>query len=178
MEEQKLGMIAGMAAGLVAGLIVAAIILKVTKTNGRMKCEYDERQSVIRGKGYKYGFFAFMICNFLHGMSYAAKISLPLDTGAFSVLSIIIAMAVQITYCIWNDAYFSMNENKGRVLSVFALIGIVNLSIGIFGLHEGGAIENGVLNFRCANLFCGVLFLFIFCVLFLKRFWASGADEE
>ena len=178
MSEHKLGMLAGMAAGLLVGLIVAAIIMKLTKINGRMKCEYDERQSVIRGKGYKYGFFAFMICNFLHGMSYAAEITLPLDPAAFAVLSIIIALAVQISYCIWNDAYFSLNENKTRVLIVFAVIGIVNLVLGIFGLCEGRAIENGVLNFRCTNLFCGVLFLYIFCVLFLKRFVCSEAGEE
>lgn len=178
MSEHKLGMLAGMAAGLLVGLIVAAVIMKLTKINGRMKCEYDERQSVIRGNGYKYGFFAFMICNFLHGMSYAAEINLLLDPAAFAVLSIIIALAVQISYCIWNDAYFSMNENKTRVLIVFAIIGIVNLAIGIFGLCDGRAIENGVLNFRCTNLFCGVLFLYIFGVLFLKRFAGSEDGEE
>lgn len=178
MDAHKLGMIAGMATGLLVGLVIAAVSLKMTKTDGRMKCEYDERQSVIRGKGYKYGFFTFMICNFLHGMSYAAEINLPLDPAAFAILSIIIAIAVQISYCIWNDAYFSMNENKNRVLVVFAVIGIVNLALGIFGIYDGRTIENGMMNFRSANLFCGILFLYIFGVLFLKRFVCSEAGEE
>lgn len=178
MSEHNMGLIAGMTAGLIVGLIVIVILLKVTKTDGRMKCEYDERQSVIRGKGYKYGFLTFIICDFFYAMLYAADVKIPLDAAAFAVLSIMIALAVQVAYCIWNDAYFSLNENKNRVLIAFAAIGLLNLVIGITGLKEGRAIENGVLNFRSTNLFCGCLFLIVFAVLLLKKISRSENGEE
>ena len=46
----------GMVTGLVLGLILFIIILKVTKKDGKIKCQYDERQELARGKGFKYGY--------------------------------------------------------------------------------------------------------------------------
>ena len=49
-------MVLGILCGLLIGGIVVVIILKLTKEDGSVKCKYDERQQLVRGIGFKYGF--------------------------------------------------------------------------------------------------------------------------
>ena len=60
---------------------------------------------------------------------------------------------------------------------IFAVIGGVNLLLGICNLLSGEALENGVLNYHSVNLFCGLLFVEILAVLLLKHV-CSGREQE
>ncbi len=174
MSEKGIGMLLGVGTGALFGLLVAVLILKYTKTNGRIKCEYDERQAVLRGNGYRYGFFAMLICNVVYGFLEICLVGLPLTAGVAMILSVLIGLGVQIIYCIWHDCYFSLNERRPRVLIALAVIGGINLALGIYNLLDGSAMENGVLNFRCINLLCGLLFVAVFAALLMKHL---GGDE-
>ena len=173
-----MGVCAGIVTGLLVGVILVILLLKVTKTDGSIKCKYDERQSADRGKGYKYGFFTFMFGNFLYAVACAAEVKLPLDEGAAMVLIIVTAVVVHISYCIWKDAYFSLNENRGRLMAAFAVISALNLFLGIRSILEGYGMKDGILTFNATNLLCGLMFVIIFLVMVAKHISEKTAGEE
>lgn len=170
--------VAGVAAGVLVGILFIFLFLKVTKTDGKMKCKYDERQNTARGNGFKYGFFTLMICNMLHAFAMDGDTVLPVDGSVIILISVMLGILVYVSYCIWNDAYFSLNENRRRVLILFGVIGVANLCLGIGSLHSGRAFTNGVLNVHSVNLFCGIMFLMIFTVLLVKRAAVKSDEEE
>lgn len=177
MSEHSIGMLFGIAAGLIVGIILIVVLLKTTKTDGKIKCEYDERQEAMRGRGFKYAFFTLMLCNMLYGLLLIGFGKLPIDAGTFMILAALIGIAVYATYGIWNDCYFSLNENRSKVMFVFAVIGMCNLLLGVMNLLNGKGIENGVLNYRCINLFCGLLFVEIFIAMLMRRFKKEEIEE-
>ncbi len=53
----------GVVIGLIVGIICVVLLLAVTKTDENVKYKYDERQELVRGRGFKYGFFILLIYN-------------------------------------------------------------------------------------------------------------------
>lgn len=173
-----MGKLAGVCTGIIVGLILVAVILKITKTDGSMKCKFDERQVIARGKGYKYGFFTCAVCNIIYAFGAALLPKLPIDPSAFMILTIAIGACVHISYCIWNDAYFSLNENRGRLMITFVLIAALNLYLGISSLLDGRGLKDGVLNLDSVNLFAGMIFIVAFLVMAAKHVSDRAKDKE
>ena len=116
-----------------------------------------------------YGFFALMGSNAVLLLLSVLEVSLFSNMEVAMTASILVGVAVFASYCIWNDGYFALNENRESMLIMFGLIGAMNLVIGIGNLVSGAIIENGALTFRCINLFCALLFLVVFVVLLIKQ---------
>lgn len=178
MSEHRMEMLLGMVIGAIFGLLLVVVLLKITKTNGKIKCEYDERQEALRGRGFKYGFFTMMFCNMIYSFLWIGFGQMLIDIGAFLILTVVLGAGVYANYCIWNDCYFSLNENRNRLMVVFGGIGGFNLSFGLANLFSGKAIENGMLNYRSINLFCGLLFVEIFFALWLRHLKKEVGTEE
>ena len=51
----------GIIIGIVLGLILIAVITKISNSDFRTTTKYDERQVIVRGNGYKYGFWTMAI---------------------------------------------------------------------------------------------------------------------
>ena len=161
----------GMAAGIMVGLLVVGILLFFKKKGGRKKCEFDERQELIRGKGFKIGFFSMVICNTIVGC-YSMAVEKPMvDMFTSSVFSILIGGGVFAVYCIWKDAYFSLNENRKKMLILFAGIAICNFSVLIPEYASGDSVlmEDGVLQPGAINIMCGILYVVIFVTFLAKE---------
>ncbi|WP_185259304.1 hypothetical protein [Anaerocolumna chitinilytica] len=169
---------AGLFAGFIVGLVVVAIFLRFTKTDGDSKCKYDERQSNIRGKAYKLSFFTLMIYNVLYGFVDMTVEKPLLDTISAMVIGICLSITVNIVYCIWKDAYFSLNENPRKVLIGFGFIGIFNLVIGCINIINGTFVTNGMVNFRSCNLTCGIMFIVLFATLLAKKVRYGKGEQE
>ena len=168
MSPYSMGRLVGVLVGIAVGVVVIFIILKYTKKDGGMRCKWDERQLLIRGNGYKYSFFSVLILLFLYCAIGAQIEGFPLDAPTAGVAIICTGVAIDVVYCIWNGAYFSLNENRKRILIIFSVIGVINLAIGIINFANGSSITNGVLNIQSANFFCGLLFLCVFAALFIR----------
>ncbi len=169
---------AGTAAVLINSLIIVVLFLTLIKKGNAGKLQYDERQTLVRGNGAKYGFFTLLLCN---GLVYAAEMAnLPqfADTSAVMIFNCLTGLCVYIVYCIWNDGYFALNADKGRLMAGLAVLGIFNLLLSAFGFTSGKLIQNGRLTFRSANLFCGISFLVIFSAMLLKKYRQDKEDEQ
>lgn len=161
----------GTVTGLVLGLILFVIILKVTKKDGKIKCQYDERQELARGKGFKYGFFTIVICNTCMGF-YSTSVEQSIFHPFISyIISIFVGVTVFVVYCIWKDAYISLNENRQKVLISFGLIAVANFVIWISngeGIDSFFTKEGIWFSLSSTNLFCAIIFVIIFITVLLK----------
>lgn len=160
----------------ILGILIVMILLAVTKNDESVKCKFDERQEIVRGRGFKYGFFSMMISGgVLIGLKLLG-VSLLQEMEVAMTLSILIGIMVFASYCVWNDGYFSLNENRRRLMVVFAAIGVLNIFVGIVNIIHKTAIIDGKLTIHSINLFCSLLFIVIFSVLFFKNI-KDGRDE-
>lgn len=170
----------GFVCGLIIGLVLVAVFLKVTKTDGASKCKFDERQQLVRGKGFKYGFFTMLICNALLMMKekFVETAHFPIENAALLFIGICIGVLVYVSYCIWNEGYFALNENPKKVLIGFGVITIANILIGLVRMENIGLQERAEITFGSyANLICG-FFMTIILVEVIAKWICNKKGEE
>ena len=112
-----------------------------------------------------------VICNTIVGY-YSMAVEKPMvDMFTSSVLSILIGTGVFAVYCIWKDAYFSLNENRKKMLIGLAIIAISNFSVLIPEYASGDSVlmEHGVLQPGAINIMCGILYVVIFVTFLAKE---------
>lgn len=163
-KEYLLGVFCGVA----VGLILVMLVLRWTKKDGASKCKFDERQELVRGRGFKYAFFTLIICTAVFGFADSLAEKLMIDSLTGICICIVISCVVHVCYCIWNEGYFALNENPKRVMVAFVLIALLNFAVFARSAMNGNIIKNGVLSESFVNLACGIMFLIIFAVLLLK----------
>lgn len=168
----------GIVCGIIFGILFTKLLLVLIRTDKGKKCKFDERQEIVRGKGFKYGFFTMLICNGLFICMKIAEIPLFAELEVLITIGSFTGISVWLVYCIWNEGYFALNGDKGRMMILFVFAAIMNLCIGGYALVHGTAIQNGKLTYHSINLFCGLLFIIIFLTMFLKRIYKDGKDEQ
>lgn len=155
----------GIIAGVIIGIIIVLFILKYTKTNRKLKCEYDERQELVRGRGFKYGFFTMLIVAACTEAWSAFIENAIINHFTSTMLTCFSGITVYAIYCIWNDAYFALNEKRKSLIIVFAFVGIYNLILGCVNIFQHLTQNTGLIT---ANMICAVMFIAIFIALLLK----------
>ncbi len=159
----------GFFVGLLVSGILFIILFKIVKKDSFIRCRYDERQQLVRGRGFKYGFFGCMIFGMIYILSDVGLKMQYMDTSMAVFLCIMIGAVIYVVYSIWNEAYFSLNENPKRITLLLTAVGVLNIVCSIYRIHEG-LFENGVLTFiNGSNLICGICILIILVVLIIKN---------
>ncbi len=167
MESLNIFKASGVVCGVIVGLIICVVLFKFMNRDKKIFTKYDERQTVARGKAYMYGFWATMI---------AVLIIIVLDTANITVanrfttdfFAVFVGIIVQVTYSIWNDAYYGINTNKKRFIIVSIAAGLFNLLPVIGSIRGGNFIENGVVSDFGTNLLVCLLLIVIGVELFIK----------
>lgn len=174
MSAKAIGEVCGII--LVCVCVTLALIL-ITKKDGSIKCRFDERQEIVRGRGYKYAFFTMMICMAVFAcLNESADLEQHIEGSLEMVIAICAGVAVYASYCIWHEGYFALNENQGRLLIVFIILGVMNVVLGGMAWREGRCFENGVLTINFSNAVCGVLSLWVSVMVALK--WMRDRKED
>lgn len=164
--------------GFAIGILIVAIIFITGKNDSGCKTKYDERQQEIRTIGYKRAFFTLVGYFSLYAILDSARIDLHAASAVIVLLGIMIAACVLTTTCIWNDAYFAMNEDPKKIKIGLLLIGIANLLIGIANSASSGLMRDGKLSFPAINLLCAFLFAYLFVLFLLKDLHDKKEDLE
>ena len=89
----------GFAMGVIVGLILVVLLFKYANRDGKVKTEYDERQKAVRGKAYRYAFYAVMIYEALVCWL-SMGIELPAEQSVIHFFGIFVGITVQACYCI------------------------------------------------------------------------------
>lgn len=178
MNVMDIGVRCGFIVGIVIGILLVIFLLRATKTDKSKKYRFDERQELTRGRGFKYGFFTMLICNLLFVCMAIAEIPLFAEFEMLVIINSFLGIGIWLVYCIWNESYFALNEDKRWVMILFAVIAVMNFISGGYFVACGKAIQNGKLTYHSLNLFCGALFIIVFLTMFLKRICKDRKDEQ
>ena len=154
MNMERIGFVVGF---LLVLFICGIFILARKKAIG--KGEYDERQELVRGRGYKLGFFTFAICNMVILCLSDGDHVMYIDVDAAMIISVLISAVVFAVYCIINDGYFGLVEKTISTILILAGIGIMNFGIAL--MNKGEWVEDGRLKFPIVSLACGIAMLVV-----------------
>ena len=177
MNAYNIGVIIGLIIGVVVGVGLLLLILIATTKNHKVKRDYDERQELVRGKGFKYGFITMAAANMVISCTQFIFYKPIADTWASMMLSLALGVLVHVHYCIWNEGYFSLNENKKVFMIIFAIMVLVQYAGAFDYLMNGGWIIDGMLTFRAVNLIAAIMITFILVDLLIKNAYAKKEDE-
>lgn len=169
------------ALGFVVGVVIVSAVLVImmlflTSRNKKLKRSYDERQELVRGKGFKYAFYTVIILNMLYAVAEIAYERIPIEASVVMFLVAICGVGVYAWYCILNDGYFAINEKKKETITCLSVIGLLNLVLGISSALHGGFFEDGMLTHDCMNLVCGIFLLLTVIVILIKHYIDKRED--
>lgn len=165
----------GFAIGIAVGLVVCVVYFLIRRP---ASCnEYDERQHMVRGKAYQYGFLTLLCYELIYGAAYTWTLPKWCDntTGIFT--GVMLSVLVFGVYCIWKDAYMNLNQNPGCIYLLFGAMGGVNLIIAFLNLRSGEMWTEGRLNYRSTNLMLGILFVIFFFTFWIKNHRERAGEE-
>lgn len=165
------------------GFSIAWVILTITaiyghKKKGEKNDDYDERQQLVRYRGYKNSFYIIVL--------YLACVSLMegimnrhlIDIDAVTIIGICLSVGVHVIYCIWNEGYFPVKNNRKSFTIMAVATAILFISFSIENIKSGNIIVDGVLTGNCVNLVCAILFTSVCIVIFIKRAIEKKEDEQ
>ena len=168
----------GILSGILLGLIICFIVFKFANNNHKVRTEYDERQRVIRNKGYKIAFYTALILNTIMLALYYGDLPLPLDPYMANAAVIFISCTVLACYTIWNDAYWGLNNNRRRYFIILAATVLLNAFPVFMTAIHGGLIENGKLSAVFINLLVLVMLAVIGIVMLVRARLDRNEDME
>ena len=161
---------------LIVVIVMIVAIALGTRTVRRTR-KYDERQGLLRAKGYKLGYTVTILLEVaaLFLVEFGV-IPLPCATLAIwtGLLAGIITFAV---YCIMKDVFFAMNEKGTYYIALCAVIILADGAAAVSRIVDGSILENGLPTFAsCNSLMLAICFLAVLAALLVRRF--AGEREE
>ena len=172
MNYYHMGVAVGLTAGIIAGLVFVALLFR----KKILDMHFDERQERARGKAFQYGFFTLMISVYVYGVS--DLIFGPwCEVLAGATLCVAAGLCVFAITCILKDAYLSLREKPRTIMTMFALLSLINLGFGVMYGVSGGLVENGLLTFRAVNPIVGTATLVIL-IVYIVNYLLRSREEE
>lgn len=161
--------LAGEFTGLLIGLLIGAVVIIFANKNHKIKTNYDERQEMIRNKGFKYAFFALFGGNLLIFILNVADVELPLESYTVQFTLVALALVVYVTYAIMKDGYFGLNNNVASYQLIFAVLAILFIVYAVIFIQDKGLVENGKVGISGVWIINAFLMIWISVVIAIKQ---------
>lgn len=139
----------GFVVGLCVALVLTMILLKLANTDRRARTQYDERQALIRGRGYRFSFFAMLIYEVVMLGLELGEVALPFERYLLHFGAIAVGALTLASYCIWKDCYWGINNNRTRYIAVFAAVVLLNAIPVVSGIMGGSPWQDYSINIVC-----------------------------
>ena len=164
--------------GFIVGLLlVAVIVLLYKKATGTSAAEYDERQQMLRGIGYKYAYFTLLGIGVVAMLIMELGIKLPINGLLLYFAGILISLLVYVGYCVRKDAYLGLNQNYNRYIALCVAVAVFNLIPLVGGIMSKSLIVNGMISDTYGlNILCILAFTAVGIMLAVKK--AGEKTEE
>lgn len=169
---------AGIAFGIILGLVIAVILLRVANTNKKIKTDYDERQQMIRGKGYMYGFYTVLVYQALMVVFHTSGLELPIADFSLDFLGVMIGVTFVCSYCIWNHVYWGLNNDHKRYYIIFGACLVLNAIPIIGGGASGNLMEDGKIGLPALNISVIAMMVIILIVMGIREIADRNMKEE
>ena len=128
---------------------------------------YDERQTAVRGRAFKWAYFTLLIALLFYSVSDGIwNWCIPLTGCAIAIAISIIPFA---WVSIMNDAYWWASTKRIGQYVTFALLGIMNIGLALSSWRRGDLVVDGILQVGGTNLILGTIFIYIFVIAMIRR---------
>ena len=169
----------GLAFGILTALIIFLIVRKFSRKN--IKGQFDERQELVRGRGYRYACFTLLalvtLDLLIESLGVYERLAVTRELALFFM--ILVCVMVYALYCIRNDSYFGVGTDARTYRAVMWVVIVCNAFSGIAGLRKGAVVEGKLLFGPCASLLFCISFCIIMITLAVKgRRSAEEAEDE
>ena len=157
--------------GLLMGLLVFSMCYK-----GSSRPEYDERQKLVMGNGYKWGFYTLFGLLLIYSLLSYSGMADFMNSAVFCEAAIIVGAAVMASYTLINDGYFAVNAMNKRMIGIFAVLFLLSLVGTVISFIKGAVFKDGRLGTGFIFLLISIMLALILAICFVKR--KSDAAEE
>lgn len=175
MSSYSLGVIVGLALTF-AVIAIALFFRKKYNAGGE---HYDERQILVRGKGYKISFITVVCINVFYSLFFYGITKDFVSPQFVAVASAYIGIVVYTMYCIFNDAYLQVGQKIRAWVIVLVVVTVANAYCAMVSLDRGFNTDGFATSFSFNALFA-VSFAIILAGIAVKSFIDKRgvADEE
>ena len=115
--------------GIAAGVFAVSLLLlfRTRFIRDKQDC-YDERQLIVRGKGYQYAFFTTMGLLMLYA-AFAEPIEKYMEAGIIPLAILLFSGLILMGYCLFHDAFWGLSSKKNKriVVTVWAMFSVLNV---------------------------------------------------
>lgn len=129
--------------GFVSSIIVMAIILLVIRKKSRGTCSYDERQELIRGRGFRYGFFVMAFLMVAGVILDQGMGGLPIELSLLMIGCVMAGCLVVVIYDIWKDAYWGVGQKARPYFILFLVVMATQCAALAEHIQAGDIVVNG-----------------------------------
>lgn len=159
----------GFLCGMAAACFLVVLLKKLVYKGSLFKCRYDERQQLVRGRGFQYGFFGWIFFTAGYIVLDTGFGKRYLDTSMALFLGLMIGAVIYASYAIWHEGYFSLNIYPKRFMGVMTAVTVLNIICSVHFIFEGELCRDGMLTFfGGSNLVCAAASLTVLFVLAAK----------
>lgn len=176
MSQYNIAKLIPLAFGVIVGIVFSVILIVLCNRNKKVMTEYDERQKLARGKAFMFGFYTMVISAGILALLDMVDIDLCMTASCRLFTVIFLGMVVDGCYCIAEDAYWGLNNNKKAYTAVFAFLGLLNLFVAYMNYLNGNLIRNGELRAGFMNVLCAALFVVFAIATAIKTMVDKGDD--
>lgn len=166
---------------LVATIVVAVIVFLLFNKKISKGKNFDEMQKIIRYNAYRNAFYVEVIAlTVLIFVSAVIDIFQYIDTPSMLCAIMMVGMVTFAGICIYNDAFFGLDEKSSGYIVLILCIAALNLAVGILRISDGTLWENGVITFTKggANLIMAISFAVVLVILLLRKARAKNEVTE
>ena len=150
----------------VVALAVLAAWIRGKKRRGAW--QYDERQRAQQGRSARWAFFTLLVYLVAVGLAWEAGL-VWCEPGTGLFLGALLGAAVYGIRCLATDAYFKAGDSPVQAMAIFAVLGVLDLSLGILHMVEGDFLTGGVLGVNSLSFFVGLMLLAAFAAAIVRR---------
>ncbi|MCR4902105.1 MAG: hypothetical protein K6A23_04540 [Butyrivibrio sp.] len=159
-------------AGYIVGIVVFVVVFLVAWIIGKKVLRkgtehYDERQILIRGKGYKISFMTTILINIFYSC-FLYDLTKEIVSPQLVVLgTAFLGVAVYSIYCIFNDAYVEVGQNITKWLALVVFVIAANVVAAISNMDRGFK-STGIVTGYDINILVAVVFSVILVAMLIK----------
>lgn len=158
--------------GLLMGLLIFSLCYKGSRP------EYDERQKLVIGNGYKYAFYTLFALMLIYSLLSYSGMSDFMSPAIFCEAAIIVGVAVFAIYTTVYDGYFAVNVMSGRMTGIFAVLFLLLLAASVINIVKGHIYAKGRFEIGIIFVLLTVVVGILLTLFFVKRKTATGEEEE
>ena len=143
---------------------------------------YDERQELIRGRAFRYGFLTLALSLAAVMLWEECVGALPIEFSLLMMACLMVGCLVVILYDIWKDAYWGIRQASGSNAAIVLMVAVMVMQYLSFRGHAsaGDVIVDGILTWDGGIYLLIFAFFALIIVNLLLKAWVDkrGGSAE